>query len=162
MESGEVLRVSNVLWVPKLRRSFLSVSDIEKKGYHILFRDGQLFFVPRRSSFKLAVFIGVREGTLYRLRGQPIQAVTSYSRETNEEQVAPPVVRQVAPPTTQVQREKIAPPMVQAQKEPDFRGSKPLGSSREEQPPKTVQRKLDFRGSQQTQREHHSSRGSLP
>jgi hypothetical protein len=34
--SGEVPRVSNVLWVPELR-SVLSVSEIEKKGYHILF-----------------------------------------------------------------------------------------------------------------------------
>jgi hypothetical protein len=46
--------------------------------------------------------------------------------------------------------------------EPEFRGSQPSGSSGEEQPPRTVQRKLDFRGSQQAQREHHSSRGSLP
>jgi hypothetical protein len=52
--------------------------------------------------------------------------------------------------------------VVQAQREPEFRGSQPSGSSREEQPPRTVQRKLDFRGSQQAQREHHSSRGSLP
>jgi hypothetical protein len=37
LESGEVMRVSNVLWVPKLRRSVLSFSEIEKKGYHILF-----------------------------------------------------------------------------------------------------------------------------
>jgi hypothetical protein len=37
MESGDVLRVTNVLWVPKLRRSVLSVSAIEKKGYEVLF-----------------------------------------------------------------------------------------------------------------------------
>jgi hypothetical protein len=37
LESGEVLRVSNVLWVLELGRSVLSVSKIEKKGYHILF-----------------------------------------------------------------------------------------------------------------------------
>jgi hypothetical protein len=47
LESGEVLRVSNVLWVPELRRSVLLVLKIEKKGYHILFRAGQVFFVPR-------------------------------------------------------------------------------------------------------------------
>jgi len=37
--------------------------------------------------------LGVREGDLYRLRGQPMRAVTNNSRETDEEQVAPPVVR---------------------------------------------------------------------
>jgi hypothetical protein len=36
---GDVLRVTKVLWVPKLR-SVLSISKIEKKGYHVLFRDG--------------------------------------------------------------------------------------------------------------------------
>jgi hypothetical protein len=37
VESEDVLRVTNVLWVPKLKRSVLLVSKIEKKGYHVLF-----------------------------------------------------------------------------------------------------------------------------
>jgi hypothetical protein len=37
MESGDVLRMTNVLWLPELRRSVLSVSEIEKKGYEVLF-----------------------------------------------------------------------------------------------------------------------------
>jgi hypothetical protein len=37
LDSGEILRVSNVLWVLEIRRSFLSVSEIERKGCHILF-----------------------------------------------------------------------------------------------------------------------------
>ena len=37
MESRGILRVKNVLWVKKLRRSVLLVSVIEKKGYEILF-----------------------------------------------------------------------------------------------------------------------------
>jgi hypothetical protein len=78
LESGEVLRVSNVLWVPELRRSVLSVSEIEKKGYHILFRDGQVLFVPRRSSFRS-------------VRDQPMRVVANMSRETDEA-----MVRQVA------------------------------------------------------------------
>jgi hypothetical protein len=49
LESGEILRVSNVLWVPELRRSVLSVSEIERKGYHVLFRYGQVLLVPRRN-----------------------------------------------------------------------------------------------------------------
>jgi hypothetical protein len=50
MESGCVLRVTNVLWVPELKRSVLSVSTIEKKGYEVLFRDGQALIMPRGSS----------------------------------------------------------------------------------------------------------------
>jgi len=98
LESREVLRVSNVLWVPELRRSVVSVSEIEKKGYHILFQDGHVFFVPRRSSFRSAVVFGVRKGNLNRLRGQPMRTMANSGRETNEEeQVAPPMVRHVAP-----------------------------------------------------------------
>ena len=40
MESGDVLRVTNVLWMPKLRRSVFSISLIEEKGYAFLFPDG--------------------------------------------------------------------------------------------------------------------------
>jgi hypothetical protein len=60
LESGEVLRVSNMLWLPKLKRIFLSVSEIEKKGYHILFRYGKVLFLPRQSSFISTVVLGVR------------------------------------------------------------------------------------------------------
>jgi hypothetical protein len=37
MESGDVLKVSNVLWFAELRRSVLLVSTIEEKGYGVLF-----------------------------------------------------------------------------------------------------------------------------
>jgi len=37
MELGDVLRVTNVLWVLEQRRSVLSVSTIEEKGYVVLF-----------------------------------------------------------------------------------------------------------------------------
>jgi len=37
MESRRMLKVMDVLWVPKLRRSVLSVLAIEKKGYDLLF-----------------------------------------------------------------------------------------------------------------------------
>jgi hypothetical protein len=77
LESGEVLRVSNVLWVPKLRRSFLLVSEIERKGYHILFRDAHVLYVPKQSSFKSTMVLGVREDNLYRLSNYPMHDVTN-------------------------------------------------------------------------------------
>jgi hypothetical protein len=85
---------------------------------------------------------------------------------------------------------QVTPPVVQAQREPEFRGSQPSGSRREEKPPRTMQRIMDreqmapevvqtqressFRGacgsqsepdlreSQLAQRERWSSRGSSP
>ena len=50
IELGDVLRVTNVLWVPELRRSVFSILEIEKKGYEVLFWDGQALFMPRGSS----------------------------------------------------------------------------------------------------------------
>jgi hypothetical protein len=58
MELGDRLRVTNVLWVPKLRRSVLSVSAIEKKGYEVLFGDGQALFKPKGSSSETTICIG--------------------------------------------------------------------------------------------------------
>jgi hypothetical protein len=84
LESRELLRVSNVLWVPEHRRSVLLVSKVEKNGYHILFQDGQVLFVPRRSIFVSLLVLGVREGKLYRLRGQPMHDMACRSRETDE------------------------------------------------------------------------------
>jgi hypothetical protein len=60
MESGGILRVTNVIWVPELRRSVLSVSTIEK-GYEVLFQNGQALIMPRGSSSNKAVIFGVRE-----------------------------------------------------------------------------------------------------
>lgn len=58
------------------------VSKIERKGYNVLFRDGQVMLVPKRSSFRSVVVLGVREGNLYRLRGQPMGAMATRSKET--------------------------------------------------------------------------------
>jgi hypothetical protein len=41
LESGGTLRVTNVLWVPELKRSVISVSVIEKKGFDVAFQDGK-------------------------------------------------------------------------------------------------------------------------
>jgi hypothetical protein len=66
-----------------------------------------VLFMPRGSSFRSTMVLGVGEG-------QPMRAVTCRNRETDEkEQVAPRVVRQVAPP------------VVLAKREPEFRGSQP-------------------------------------
>jgi hypothetical protein len=78
--------------------------------------------------------------------------VTSKSRETNEEEkLAPSMVRQVAPPAPQLQREQVAPrvvrqvapPVVPTQRELNFKGIQPSGSSREEKPPRTMQRTMN-------------------
>jgi hypothetical protein len=50
METGHVMRVQDVLFVPGLRYSMISVSMIEKKGFEVLFQDGKARLRPRGSS----------------------------------------------------------------------------------------------------------------
>jgi hypothetical protein len=64
-----VLRVMDVLLVPKLRTSMLLVSVIEKKGFDVLFQDGQALIKPRGSSSDTTTVLRVRESNLYRLKG---------------------------------------------------------------------------------------------
>jgi hypothetical protein len=91
----------------RTQRSVLSVSTIEEKGYAVLFRDGQVLFMPRGSSSDTTVVLGVRESNLYRLKGQPMRAMANSSRVT-------------------VNREQVALKVVQTQREPDFRGSQQI------------------------------------
>jgi hypothetical protein len=94
MESGGVVRVTNVLRVPKLKRRVLSVLMIEKKGFDAVFQDGQALIKPKGSSSNPTVVLGVRERNLYRLKGQPMRAMASSSKVAkNNEQVAPKVVQ---------------------------------------------------------------------
>jgi hypothetical protein len=48
----------------------LLVSTIEKKGYGVLFRDGQELIMPRGSTLDKAVVLGARERNLHRLKGK--------------------------------------------------------------------------------------------
>ena len=84
MESGDALRVTNVLWMSELRKSVLSVSTIEK-GFDVVFQDGQVLIKPRGYSLDIAIVLGVRESNLYKLKGQPMQAMASSIVAENKE-----------------------------------------------------------------------------
>jgi hypothetical protein len=86
-ESRDVQRVTIVLWVPELR-SVLPVSTIEEKGYAVLFLDRKVVFMPRGSSSKSAVVLGVRKSNIYREKDHPMRVMANSSRVTvNREQV---------------------------------------------------------------------------
>jgi hypothetical protein len=72
-----MLRVMTVLWVPELRRSVLSISTIEKKGFDVVFQDEQTLIKPRGSSSDTTNVIRVRENNLYMLKGQPMRVMVS-------------------------------------------------------------------------------------
>jgi hypothetical protein len=73
LESGGSLDAHDVLYVPGLKKNFLSVSAMEDKGFFITFQRGKVLIHPEKDSPDKTVVIGVREGTLYRLQGKPVQ-----------------------------------------------------------------------------------------
>jgi hypothetical protein len=48
----------NVLWALKLKRSVISISVIEKKGFDIVFQDGKMLIKPRGSNLDKVVLFG--------------------------------------------------------------------------------------------------------
>jgi hypothetical protein len=93
IELGDVLKMTNVLWVPELMTSVLSVSAIDKKGFDVVLQDGQVLIKPKGSSSDTSVVLGVRESNLYRLKGQPMRVMASSKVALNKEQVALKVVQ---------------------------------------------------------------------
>ena len=75
LESGALLKMKDVLYVPGLKENLLSISILEKKGFRVAFVDGQVLMWPRRSTINDVVVIGVEEGGLYKLKGSPEQAL---------------------------------------------------------------------------------------
>ena len=75
LNSGESLKMTNILFVPGLKKNLISVSALEDKGYVVAFSSGKVLVWEKNSSMKSAVTIGIREGGLYTLLGKPVQAL---------------------------------------------------------------------------------------
>ena len=74
-ESLPPMLLREVLYVPGLKKSLVSVSAIEERGYEVLFRDGQALLFPKGSSITSAKVIGTRHENLYKLMFQPARAL---------------------------------------------------------------------------------------
>jgi hypothetical protein len=68
------LEAQDVLYVPGLKKNFLSVSVMDDKGFSVMFKKGQVLIHPHGASPNTTVSIGVREGNLCRLQSKPVQA----------------------------------------------------------------------------------------
>ena len=68
LESGKLLKMKDVLYVPGLKKNLLSISGLEKKGFRVAFVDGQVLMWPRGKTINDVVMIGVEEGGLYKLK----------------------------------------------------------------------------------------------
>ena len=72
LELGGEFEAQDVLYVPILKKNFLLVSVMEDKGFVVMFKKGQVLIHLEGASPDTKVVIGVREGSLYRLKGKPV------------------------------------------------------------------------------------------
>ena len=84
LDSRKSINMKDVLFVPKLKNSLLSIYALYAKGMRVAFVDGQFLMWPKGKYFDDAVVIGEQEGGLYKLKGQPEQALVHDSVEPNE------------------------------------------------------------------------------
>ena len=83
-DSGKSINMKDVLFVPRLKKNLLSIYALDAKGMRVAFVDGQELIWPKRKYFDDAVVIGEHEGGLYKLKGQPEQALVHNSVDPNE------------------------------------------------------------------------------
>ena len=67
--------MEDVLYVLCLKKNLLSISALDDKGFRVAFVDGQVLMWPRGKTIDDATIIGEQEGGLYKLKGQPKQAL---------------------------------------------------------------------------------------
>ena len=84
LDSGKSMKIQDVLFVPGLKKSLISISVVYAEGMRVAFVDGQVLMCPKGKSFDHAIVIGEQEGGLYKLKGQPEQALVYDSIEPNE------------------------------------------------------------------------------
>jgi hypothetical protein len=65
LESGAMLNVDEVLYVPGLSKNLLSVATLEDKGYWVIFKDREALLWAKGSHLSTTKTIGTRKGGLY-------------------------------------------------------------------------------------------------
>ena len=81
LESGNPLKMKDVLYVPGLKKNLLSISALDKKGFRVAFIDGQVLMWPKGKNIEDAIIIGEEEGGLYKLKGH---SETSFVHESTD------------------------------------------------------------------------------
>ena len=63
------MKMKEVLYVPGLKKNFLSISTLDKKGFIVAFVDGEVLMWLKGKTIDDAVVIGIEEGGIYKLKG---------------------------------------------------------------------------------------------
>jgi hypothetical protein len=72
LESGAMLHVDEVLFVPGLRKNILAVATLEDKGYWVIFMDKKALLWAKGSHLSTTEPIGTYRGGLYVVTGQSV------------------------------------------------------------------------------------------
>jgi hypothetical protein len=75
LDSNIPLQLSEVLYVPGMKRNLVFVSVLEDKGYKVTFSEGKILAWHKNSHMDYVRVIGVRENSLYRLNARPVHAL---------------------------------------------------------------------------------------
>jgi hypothetical protein len=75
LELGGSFDAQEVLYVLGLKKNLLSILVMEDKGYEVNLQRVQVFICPEGASPDTALRIGVWDLNLYRVQGQPVQAL---------------------------------------------------------------------------------------
>ena len=84
LDSGNSIKMKDVLFVPVLKKNLLSISALYAKGMRVAFVDDQFIMWPKGKTINDALVIGEQEGGLYKLKVQPEQALVHDSVEPND------------------------------------------------------------------------------
>jgi hypothetical protein len=76
LNSGNSLKMKDVLYVPGLTKNLLSISSLEKKGFRVSFIDGYILIWAKGETLNEAIIIGSEENGLYKLKGHSEAAMT--------------------------------------------------------------------------------------
>jgi hypothetical protein len=58
LDSGTLMKMRDVLYVPSLTNNLLSISALDKKGFRVAFSDGEVLMWPKGKIIEDATVIG--------------------------------------------------------------------------------------------------------
>ena len=79
LDSGTILHIDDVLYVPSLKKNLLFVVGLADKGYRVLFMDKKVLLWAKNEKLSSAIQIGVREGGLYKASGDSTHALVHHT-----------------------------------------------------------------------------------
>jgi hypothetical protein len=84
LNSGNPLKMSEVLYIPRLKKNLLSISSLEDRGYAVDFVDGKVLSWINGLSLDSEEVIGTHDENLCKMTGHPTQALVHDSENICE------------------------------------------------------------------------------